>query len=85
MSLDHGAHNVTRRERVLSLLSDLGWHSYRALVTVGGLRYGARVLELRREGYQIEVRALDVEGQEYRLTSLVKGAAQGKRGEGWRL
>lgn len=54
MSEDWGKRYGTARDRALALLTDGGWHSWRELERVAGVRYGARLLELRREGCQIE-------------------------------
>ena len=81
MSVNYGQEKKTQRQRVLEALSDLGWHSFKALVRVGGIRYSARILELKRLGYVIEDRETGDGslGKEYRLTSLVPGAPQEKR------
>lgn len=64
------------RDTLLSLLSDLGWHHNREL-RVAGVRYSARLLELKRLGYQIERRAIEG-GHEYRLVSLRRQAPKEK-------
>jgi len=69
----------TARERVFDLLSDLRFHSWRELQAAGGNRYGARLLELRREGYEIVDTAYDEDGQQYRLVRLERGEPQPKR------
>lgn len=56
------------RAKLLGLLSDLRWHHNKEL-HVAGVRYSARLLELKRLGYRIEKRQGDV-GYEYRLASL---------------
>lgn len=40
--------------QILSLLSDLQVHSTDEVMTAGGKQYNARILELRREGWDIE-------------------------------
>ena len=77
MSHDHGQINETKRDALLNLLLDLEWHDHFEL-QVAGVRYGARVLELKRLGYQIETRDLDY-GKQYRLKSVRKGKPQEKR------
>ncbi len=47
----------TRRERLLELLSDGHVHGQDQMEQAGGRRYGARLLELRREGYSVIVQA----------------------------
>jgi biotin operon repressor len=49
---------LTARERVLLRLryADGGWLSGIALADVGGYRFGARIHELRQDGYVIERR-----------------------------
>lgn len=61
-----------QRERLLTLLRDKAWHSWRDLLAACGPRYGARILELKREGFVIESRVGKAEGKDYRLVSWVK-------------
>ena len=72
----------SQRQRVFELLGDQLWHTHRSLSakTVGGNRYSARILELKRMGYDIEDRPLDdgSMGNEYRLTSLKPGTPKPK-------
>jgi len=83
MALDYATLKKTARGRVLLMLSDLDWHSHLELCkpSVGGPRYPARVLELKRLGYRIESRALDdgSTGNEYRLKSVEPSRPKGKR------
>jgi hypothetical protein len=79
MSTDYAEVNKTKRQRVLELLSDLQWHTHVELQVVGGVRYGARLLELKRLGYAIEDQSLEPQGKRYRLASMVRGAPQEKR------
>lgn len=67
------------RERVRILLSDLRWHSYAELHTVGGIRYSARLLELKRLGYDIDTVGDKEVGLRYRLISNTPGKPQEKR------
>jgi hypothetical protein len=78
--IDYGAEKKPLRDRLFDWLSDLRWHTYKELRTIGGTRYGARILELKRLGYRIETRNIEGStGKEYRLTSLVRGEPQPKR------
>ena len=66
----------SNRDRVRQALADGAWHTAAELVEIGGLRFGARVHELRHaEGCNVEVR---VEGgaSAYRLARK-DGAADG--------
>lgn len=78
MSTDYAEQFSTARGRIFDLLSDLGWHSWSELKRVGGVRYSARLLELKRLGYQIQSDTWE-EGRTYRLESLCKGEPKGKR------
>lgn len=70
MSVDFAEKKRTQRERVLDVLLDLQWHPYMDLNAVGGVRYSARLLELKRLGYEIEDRTVkDGGGKDYRLKS----------------
>jgi len=71
MDIDFAQAKRPLRERVFDLLRDGQWHTWRELHAVGGVRYSARLLELRRQGYAIETRESQTkEGQDYRLTSI---------------
>jgi hypothetical protein len=61
------------RVRVFELLSDLRWHTWRELEAVGGNRYGARVLELEKLGWNIIDEPHGEDGKRYLLASLTKG------------
>jgi hypothetical protein len=81
-SVDLGEKYETARGRLFELLSDLRWHSFRECSKVGGLRYGSRLLELRRLGYKLEdapAGGEPGEGKLYRLISLTPDAPQAKR------
>jgi hypothetical protein len=52
----YGSDDKSHREKVLELLRDGAWHSSRALMQVGGTRYGSRVQELRDRGFIIDCR-----------------------------
>lgn len=79
MSVDHAVIHTSQRSRVLGLLSDLDWHTFSELHRVGGIRYGARLLELRRQGYRIEHRTHGEDWKSYRLISLTPGVPMPKR------
>lgn len=69
MSRDYAKQNETKREAVLRVLSDHEWHPHFDLAKVGGVRYSARILELKRLGYVID--STDVagssQGKSYKL------------------
>lgn len=69
-------HTRSARARLLTLLWDLQWHHNREL-RVAGNRYSARMLELRRLGYQIE-KCTAQTGHQYRLISHEPEKRQGK-------
>ena len=80
MSIDHSEVHLTQRDAVQRLLSDGRWHAHHELAAVGGVRYSARLLELRRLGYEIESRELPRgSGKVYRMPSVTPGARQAKR------
>ena len=73
----------TARERLLALLLDLAWHGPEEMERVAGNRYGARLHELRAEGYVIASTGADGEdnygARHYRLESPVRGEPQTRR------
>ena len=81
MSKNYGQDFETARARVFHLLEDGEWHGWKELRRVGGVRYSARLLELRREGYAVESEPIvDGEhGKRYRMPELRPGQPQGKR------
>ena len=80
MTEDFGKRYGSARTRVFDILKDLAWHDRKELETVAGNRYAARVHELRRRGYVVEVRSSTTgEGQAYRLASTTPGAPPAKR------
>lgn len=79
MSTDYAEQYQTARGRIFDLLSDLEWHSWRELKRIGGVRYSARLLELKRLGYAVDSDSEAPDGRIYRLQSLAKGAPKGKR------
>lgn len=78
MAVNHATRHRPRRERLLELLADGAWHDWRECSDVAGLRFGARVGELREAGWLIESEDLEV-GRRYRLASLEKGPKLGRR------
>lgn len=64
---------MTRRQALLKFLSDLKWHPHHTLADVAGVRYSARVLELKRMGYQIASKGARG-GKAYRLRTKRRGA-----------
>jgi hypothetical protein len=80
MSTNYGAKYETARDRILDLMSDCEWHRHKELWKVGGVRYTARLLELRRLGYEMESRPSDDKhGKDYRLMSIERGQPQEKQ------
>ena len=77
---DHAKEKETARGRVLDLLGDLQWHASVELAKAGGRRYGGRIHELRRLGFNVENRVLaPQDGKEFRLVSFDPGPVQEKR------
>jgi hypothetical protein len=85
MSTDYATIKKPLRDQLFALLGDLGWHGHMELRDAGGTRYSARLLELKRLGFQIDSRStVDLEdsgktGKEYRLLSRVPSSPKGKR------
>lgn len=79
MSTDFAVVKESARDRVLALLWDLVWHGYEELHRTGGIRYSARLLELRRLGYDIVTEGKKESGLRYRLKSRTPGEPQEKR------
>jgi hypothetical protein len=79
MSTDHSKVHETKREKLLRRMKDGDWHSFVELRQTGGDRYGARLRELKRLGWEIESRPskMYANGKEYRLTG--RGVAADKR------
>ena len=67
MSTDFSIEKKPARERLLDLLWDKQWHTWAECRGVGGMRYSARMLELKRQGWVINSRGSDSEGKDYRL------------------
>ena len=64
---------ASNRERLLQLLKDGQWHDQHACTGAGGMRYSARVKELRAQGYQIETQRLEPRRFFYRLVMPEQG------------
>lgn len=56
-----------KREALLELLSDGQRHHMRQMMEVGGMRFGARVDELRRAGYAIETLHIGADETAYQM------------------
>ena len=80
MSIDYAIKNKTARAKLLALMFDLRWHSWREMRPIAGVRYGARLLELKRQGYLFA--SFDAQGEGngkvYQLLSRTPSTAQGK-------
>jgi hypothetical protein len=79
--VDYAQVNERDRNKLLSLLMDMKWHKPGEMRKAGGVRYSARLLELKRLGYIIDDRPLSgqEQGKEYCLAALVPGSPQEKR------
>lgn len=66
---DHAHRFRTAREALVDLLSDGQFHSWKECAARAGIRFGARLLEIRRAGGVIEDRPCN-EGKAYRLVSI---------------
>lgn len=81
MAKDYAELNAKDRDKLLELLMDMRWHTPSEMRKAGGVRYSARLLELKRLGYIIDDRPLTgkEQGKQYILLSLVPGTPQKKR------
>ena len=74
-------HAKTKAHRVLAALWDLRWHKTATLLSVGGHRFGAAVLILRKSGWDIETetykRADGRSDFRYKLNSHDPGPSEG--------
>lgn len=71
---------ASARQRILNELLSLQWRGWRYLQRIGGIRYGARILELKRLGYKLETSPTnDPHGKMYRLRSPDPGVPQLKQ------
>jgi hypothetical protein len=77
--MDFAVKYQTARDRVLIELQSLEWVSWKILRRIGGVRYSARLLELKRLGYKIEDNPdPSGDGKRYRLIDPMPGRPQGK-------
>lgn len=75
-SEDFAKTHSPKRAKLLRLLWDCKWHHHKEL-RVAGVRYSARLLELKRLGYLIGTDSLENEpGNRYRLLSRVPTTPQ---------
>lgn len=58
---------ASHKSRLLSLLSDGQVHHMRECIAVGGNRYGGRIFELRKQGFDIESIQVGKDEWAYRL------------------
>jgi hypothetical protein len=58
---------ASNRERLLALLEDRREHNLEQMKNAGGYRYGARLKELRDQGYVVETRYNSRLGYSYQL------------------
>jgi hypothetical protein len=79
MSVDYAEKYEPARDRLLRLMRDGAWHSWKELEGVAGNRYAARLHELKRLGYDVESEVNEDDGKRYRFTSPFPGAPQPKR------
>jgi hypothetical protein len=71
---------ASARQRILDELLSMQWRGWRYLERIGGIRYGARILELKRLGYKLEAAPTnDPHGKMYRLLSPDPGEPQLKQ------
>ena len=69
---------MSARERILREMKGLNWISWERMLQIGGVRYSARILELRRLGYKIEDCAVS-DGKRYRLIDPAPGRPKHKQ------
>jgi len=63
---------ASHKNSIRALLSDGRWHSMAEMERVGGMRYGARLFELRHhDKLRIEARRIKAGVYEYRMTGEV--------------
>lgn len=68
---------ASNRERLLDLLKSGRWISQQEATEAGGMRYSARVKELRAQGYRIETQRLEPRRFFYRLVMPEQGELWG--------
>lgn len=80
MSKDHAEVHVSKRQALFTFLSDLQWHYHYDLARVAGVRYSARILELKRLGFRVESKECEVgQGKMYRMPTTRVGDRKMKR------
>jgi hypothetical protein len=77
-AINYGQVFQSKRDALYRLLADCAWHTRSELQAAAGIRYGARILELKREGYAIEDRRVGLVEKSYRLVSRERGEPQAK-------
>ena len=69
---------MTAKQKLLNMFMDSKWHSWEECKDIGGVRYSARIYELKREGHIIDTKpTLSGKGLRYRLSGT--GSPQEKR------
>ena len=58
---------LTHKDALFALMQDGRWHHMAEMQRVGGWRYGARLHELKNQGWQYEKRSVGNDVFEYRL------------------
>lgn len=61
------AKRASKRERMLALLSDGKQHHMTECERIGGMRFGARIWELRKQGHDIETIHIGADETAYRM------------------
>lgn len=77
-AINFGEKYAAARSRLVQSMSDLQWRSCKQLGAIAGNRYGARLREMRRQGYLFEDREIE-DGKAYRLVSAVPSSPREKR------
>lgn len=71
MSVDYAVKYKGARGKLLQTMCDLCWHSWSELTNVGGVRYSARLRELKRLGFKFSSRTdPSGDGKQYKLQDL---------------
>lgn len=66
------ARRPTQRERILSLLAGGEWIPLPKILALNIAQFGARILELRRDGHNIENRVEEVNGETHSWYRLIE-------------
>ncbi len=77
-AIDYAEKYAPARARMLKAMCDLQWRTCKDLEELAGNRYGARLRELKRQGYIFEDREIE-DGKAYRLISAVPSSPREKR------